>query len=66
MRMTVTLNNDAAAIAKRYAESRNLSLSEVIAELILRGAQRSARIKYVDGLPVSISPSRNSRSPANE
>jgi hypothetical protein len=50
--MTVTLNNDAAAIAKRYAESRNLSLSEVIAELILRGAQRSARIKYVDGLPV--------------
>jgi hypothetical protein len=52
MRMTVTLNNDVAAIAKQYAESRNLSFSEAIAELILRGAQRSARIKYVDGLPV--------------
>jgi hypothetical protein len=50
--MTVTLNNDVAAIAKRYAESRNLSLSKAIAELILRGTRRTARIKYVDGLPV--------------
>lgn len=52
MRMTVTLNNDVAAIAKQYAESRNLSLGEAIAELILRGTRRPARVKYVDGLPV--------------
>lgn len=39
-------------MAKRYAESRGLSLGEAIAQLILRGAQRSVRIKHVDGLPV--------------
>ena len=51
-RTTVTLNDDVAAMAKRYAESCGLSLGDAIARLILRGAQRSARIKYVDGLPV--------------
>jgi len=52
MRTTVTLNDDVAAIAAQYAESRDLSLSKAIAELIVRGTRRSARIKYVDGLPV--------------
>jgi AbrB family looped-hinge helix DNA binding protein len=51
-RTTVALNDDVAAMAKRYAKSRNLSLSKAIAELILRGTRRAARIKYVDGLPV--------------
>ncbi len=51
-RTTVTLNDYVAAMAKRYAESRDLSLSKAIAELIVRGTRRSARIKYVDGLPV--------------
>lgn len=51
-RTTVTLNDDVAAMAKRYKESRGLSLGEAIAELILRGTRRPARIKYVDGLPV--------------
>ena len=52
MRTTVTLNDDVAVIAKRYAESRGLSLSKAVAELIVRGTRRPARIKYVDGLPV--------------
>ena len=51
-RTTVTLDDHVVAIAKRYAESRGLSLSKAIAELIARGSPRSARIKYVDGLPV--------------
>jgi hypothetical protein len=52
MRTTVTLDDDVAAIAAQYAESRDLSLSKAIAELIVRGTRRSARIKCVDGLPV--------------
>ena len=48
MRTTITLDDDAAAIAAQYAESRDISLSKAIAELIVRGT----RIKYVDGLPV--------------
>jgi hypothetical protein len=52
MRTTVTLDDDVAAIAAQYAESRELSLSKAIAELIVRGTRRSSRIKYVDGLPV--------------
>ncbi len=39
-------------MAKRYAESRDLSLGEAIAELIVRGTRKASRIKYVDGLPV--------------
>jgi hypothetical protein len=51
-RTTVTLNDDVAAVAIKYAESRGLSLSKAVAELIVQGTRRSARIKYVDGLPV--------------
>lgn len=52
MRTTVTLDDDAAAIARQYAESRNLSMSKAIGELIVRSVRRQPRIKYVDGLPV--------------
>ena len=52
MRTTVTLDDDAAAIAARYARSRDLSLSKAIAELIVRGTRKAPRIKYEDGLPV--------------
>ncbi len=52
MRTTVTLDDDVASIAAQYAESRELSLSKAIAELIVRGTRKSSRIKYVDGLPV--------------
>jgi hypothetical protein len=52
MRTTITLDDDTAAIAEHYAQSRDLSLSKAIAELIVRSTRKSARIKYVDGLPV--------------
>jgi hypothetical protein len=52
MRTTITLDDEADAIARRYAESRNLSISKAIGELILRSVRREPRIKYVDGLPV--------------
>lgn len=52
MRTTITLDDEASAIAAQYAESRDLSLSKAIAELIVRGTRKVPRIKYVDGLPV--------------
>ncbi len=58
VRTTITLDDDVAAIAVQYARSRDLSLSKAIAELILRGTRKSARIKYVDGLPVFDLPKR--------
>lgn len=63
MRMTVTLNDDVAAVAIKYAESRGLSLSKAIAELIVQGTRRSARIKFVEGLPVFDLPGRSSGLP---
>ena len=52
MRTTVTLDDEAAEIVTQYAQSKDLSISKAIAELILRGARKPARIRYVDGLPV--------------
>jgi hypothetical protein len=52
MRTTITLKEEAAEFARQYAESRHLSMSKAIGELILRSARREPRIKYVDGLPV--------------
>ncbi len=52
MRTTITLDEESAQIAAAYAQSRNLSLSKAINELIVRGTRRAPRIKYVDGLPV--------------
>lgn len=45
MRTTVILDDEIAAIAVQYAESRGLSLSEAIAELIVRGTRQTPRIK---------------------
>ena len=52
MRTTISLDDEAAAIAAQYAESRNLTLSKAVSELIVRGTRPAPRIKYVDGLPV--------------
>ncbi|MDR3749752.1 MAG: hypothetical protein P4M04_16660 [Acidobacteriota bacterium] len=52
MRTTITIDDDIAAIAAQYAESRELTLSKAIAELIVRGTRTAPRIKYLDGLPV--------------
>ena len=52
MRTTITLDDEAEGIARQYAESRNLSLSKAIEELIVRSVRRQPRVKYVDGIPV--------------
>jgi hypothetical protein len=52
MRTTITLDDEAEAIARRYAQGRNLSLSRGIGELIVRSARSQPRIKYVNGRPV--------------
>jgi len=52
MRTTITLDEEAAAVAAQYARSRDISLSKAIGELIVRGTRRAPRIKYVRGLPV--------------
>ena len=52
MRTTISLDDEAASIAAHYAESRNVTLSKAVSELIIRGTRRKPRIKYVDGLPV--------------
>jgi hypothetical protein len=52
MRTTLSLDDEAAAIAAQYAESRNVTLSKAVSELIVRATRRKPRIKYVDGLPV--------------
>ncbi len=52
MRTTITLDDEAEEIARRYAETRNLSMSKAIGELIVRSVRREPRIKYVNGIPV--------------
>ena len=52
MRTTLSLDDEAAAIAAHYAESRNLTLSKAVSELIVRATKRKPRIKYEDGIPV--------------
>jgi hypothetical protein len=52
MKIRITLDDDAAAIAAQYAQAREITLSKAISELIRRGTRKSARIKSVDGLPV--------------
>jgi hypothetical protein len=52
MRTTITLDDEAAAVAAQYAKARDVSLGKAIGELILRGTRKSSRIKFVDGLPV--------------
>ena len=53
MRTTLSLDDEAAEIAAQYAQSRNLTLSKAVSELIVRNTRSNKpRIKYVDGIPV--------------
>ena len=52
MRTTITLDDEAEAIARDYAEGRNLSLSKAIGELLVRSVRPQPRIKYVNGRPI--------------
>jgi hypothetical protein len=52
MRTTITLDDPAQEIATLYAESRDISLSKAICELVVRAVDAKPRIKYIDGFPV--------------
>jgi hypothetical protein len=52
MRTTLSLDDQAAAIAAQYAKARNMTLGKAVSELIVSAARGKPRIKYVDGLPV--------------
>ena len=52
MRTTLSLDDEAAAIAAKYAKARNTTLSKAVSELIVSATRRKPRIKYVDGFPV--------------
>jgi hypothetical protein len=50
--ITITLDDNTVALARKHAQARGLTLSQAISELIRRATQRRPRIKYVGGLPV--------------
>lgn len=45
MRTTFTLDDDAAALARRYAKARSLRLGQAISELIRRASAPSVAIR---------------------
>ncbi len=52
MRTTVKLDDEAGEIVRLYADSRAISVSKAISELVLQAAKPRTWIKYVDGIPV--------------
>ena len=50
MRTTVTIEDDAFAVAKAYARARALKLGPAISELIRRGNEVKLPIKQVGGV----------------
>jgi DNA-binding protein len=52
MRTTIKLEDEASEIVLLYAESRDISVSKAISELVVQAVHPKMRIKYVDGIPV--------------
>lgn len=52
MRTTVQLDEEAEEIVRLYADSRDISVSKAISELVLEAVRPKMRIKYIDGIPV--------------
>ena len=52
MRTTVKLEDEASEIVQLYADSRDISVSKAISELVVEAVRPKMRIKYVDGIPV--------------
>jgi len=52
MRTTIKLEDEANEIVQLYAESRDISVSKAISELVVQAVHPKMRIKYVDGIPV--------------
>jgi len=52
MRTTIKLDDEAGEIVRLYADSREISISKAISELVLEATQPKMRLKYIDGTPV--------------
>jgi len=52
MRTTIQLDDEAEEIVRLYADSRDISVSKAISELVVEAVRPKMRIKYIDGIPV--------------
>lgn len=52
MRTTIKLDDEAEEIVRLYADSRDISVSKAISELVVQAVHPKMRIKYIDGIPV--------------
>jgi hypothetical protein len=52
MRTTVKLDEEAEEIVKLYADSRDISVSKAISELVVQATKPRTWIKYKDGIPI--------------
>ena len=50
MRTTITLEDDAFAMASAYARARALKLGQAVSELIRRGSEEKLPLKLKDGI----------------
>ena len=50
MRITITIEDDAFAIANAYAKARALELGEAVSQLIRRGGAENLRLTRKDGV----------------
>ena len=50
MRTTITLEDDAFAVASAYARARALKLGQAVSELIRRGSEEKLPFKQVNGV----------------
>ena len=50
MRTTITLEEDALAMAKAYAKARALNIGQAVSELIRRGSAEKLPLKKKDGV----------------
>jgi len=61
MRTTITIEDDAFAVANAYARARALRLGQAVSELILRGSAEKLPLKQKDGVWVFDLPSGTPR-----
>lgn len=52
MRTTISLDDDAFRLVKRYAETRSMGIGKAVSELVRRGASHRWGIREVDGVHV--------------
>ena len=52
VRTTIQLDDEAGEIVRLYADSRDISVSKAISELVIQATKPRTWIKYVDGIPV--------------